>query len=114
MRTNRVHYLYQKLSKKLDHKLNGKAFLLIFISVMFLSACGIKGNLYQTPAQTVNPKDKAPLQVEQGQQQNSDTRVTPQEKAIVTLAPSQKQHAVSQPTELTKQATSHSTAPVNE
>lgn len=114
MRSNRDHYLYQKLSKKLDHKLNVKSFLLIFISIMFLSACGIKGNLYQTPAQVVNPKDKAPSQVEQGQQKNIDTSEATQEKAIETLAPSQYQRAVSQPTELTTQATSQSTAQVNE
>ena len=49
MRTNRLHYLHQKLQQKLKLK----SILLAFVAATFLSACGIKGKLYQTPEQAV-------------------------------------------------------------
>ncbi len=49
MRTIRLRYLQKKLSQKLKFK----AILLTFVASLFLSACGIKGDLYQTPKQPV-------------------------------------------------------------
>ena len=45
MRTNRLHYLLPKLPFK--------SLLLALTASFFLSACGIKGDLYQTPEQAV-------------------------------------------------------------
>ena len=81
MRTNRLHYLHQKPRQKLKFK----SILLTFVAVIFLSACGIKGDLYQTP-----------------------------EQAVTTLDESQKQQAIQQPIEQKEQATGQSTEQVKE
>jgi len=49
MRIIRLRYLQTKL----PYKFNLKALLLAFVASLFLSACGIKGDLYQTPEQPV-------------------------------------------------------------
>ncbi len=49
MRTIRLRYL----QKQLPQKLKFKTLLLTFVASLFLSACGIKGDLYQTPEQPV-------------------------------------------------------------
>lgn len=102
MCTNRLHYLYQKLHQKLKLK----SFLLIFASVMFLSACGIKGNLYQTPEQAVTPKGKVTGQRDASQAVNRDKSVAAQEKVMITLDESKKQQAVQQSIEQTNHSVS--------
>ncbi len=49
MRTIRLRYVQEKLQQKL----NVKTLLLTFMATVVLSACGIKGDLYQTPEQAV-------------------------------------------------------------
>ena len=66
MRTNRPHNLYQKL----DQKLQLKSILQAFVAVTFLSACGIKGDLYQTPEQAVTPKGDTVVQDPEIEEQN--------------------------------------------
>ncbi|MEI6895851.1 MAG: lipoprotein [Colwellia sp.] len=48
----------RKTLNYLPCKLKFKSTLLIFAVTIFLSACGIKGELYQTPVQADLPKDK--------------------------------------------------------
>lgn len=106
MRTNRLHYLHQNLHQKVKIK----SFLLTFISVIFLSACGIKGDLYQTPEQAVVAKDTVAEQGVVNQEKNTSKRVEPQGKSVLTLDESQKKQAVQQ----TEQATDQSTVQVKE
>jgi predicted small lipoprotein YifL len=108
MRTNRLHNLHQKL----DQKLQLKSILLTFITVTFLSACGIKGNLYQTPEQAVPPKDEVVVQDDESQVKNVNEEVGSQ--PVTTLDESQKKQAVQQSVEQTQQATSQSTDQVKE
>lgn len=108
MRTNRLHNLHQKL----DQKLQLKSILLTFITVTFLSACGIKGNLYQTPEQAVPPKDEVVAQDDESQVKNVNEEVGSQ--PVTTLDESQKKQAVQQSVEQTQQATSQSTDQVKE
>lgn len=112
MRTNRLHNLHQKL----DQKLQLKSILLTFITVTFLSACGIKGNLYQTPEQAVPPKDEVVAQDDESQVKNVNEEVGSQ--PVTTLDESQKkqavQQSVQQSVEQTQQATSQSTDQVKE
>ena len=84
MRTNRLHYLHQMP----DKKLNFKSILLTFIAAIYLSACGIKGDLYQTPEQGVIPQSTVV--------EPSDESKKP---AVNTLDDSVQQQAVQQPTE---------------
>jgi predicted small lipoprotein YifL len=51
MRTNRLHYLLPKLPFK--------SLVLALTASVFLSACGIKGDLYQTPEQAVVESEDA-------------------------------------------------------
>ena len=108
MRTNRLHNLHQKL----DQKLQLKSILLTFITVTFLSACGIKVNLYQTPEQAVPPKDEVVVQDDESQVKNVNEEVGSQ--PVTTLDESQKKQAVQQSVEQTQQATSQSTDQVKE
>lgn len=113
MRTNRLHYLYQKHAKKRDHKLSSKSLSLIFISAMLLSACGIKGDLYQTPV--VSSKDITSSKAEQeGREKNSATIVSPQEKPTKTLASPPKQSTILQSIKQSNHSASKVTAQVNE
>lgn len=108
MRTNRLHNLQQKLEQKLQLK----SILLTLITVTFLSACGIKGNLYQTPEQAVPPKDEVVAQNDENQEKNVNEEVGAQ--PVTTLDESQKKQAVQQSVEQTQQATSQSTDQVKE
>ncbi len=108
MRTNRLHNLQQKLEQKLQLK----SILLPLITVTFLSACGIKGNLYQTPEQAVPPKDEVVAQDDESQEKNVNEEVGSQ--PVTTLDESQKKQTVQQSVEQTQQATSQSTDQVKE
>jgi predicted small lipoprotein YifL len=100
MRTNRLHYLHQMP----DKKLNFKSILLAFIAAIFLSACGIKGDLYQTSEQAVTPQDKAVAQRDEGQKAGINKRVESQESAVITLDESQTTTPfVKQPTDQVKE-----------
>jgi hypothetical protein len=57
MCTKRLHYLLPKLKLK--------TLLLTFVASLFLSACGIKGDLYQTPEQPVIEKEAVESDVKQ-------------------------------------------------
>ncbi|WP_082606383.1 MULTISPECIES: LPS translocon maturation chaperone LptM [Colwellia] len=74
MSTNRQRYLHRNL--------NIKKILLTFLAAVFLSACGIKGDLYQTPEQAVT---------EPAEQNQAQT--------VTRLDESKKQQAVQQPIE---------------
>ncbi len=106
MRTNRLCYLHQKL--------NIKSILLTFVVVTFLSACGIKGDLYQTPEQAVTPKAETVAQSDKSHKKNTSKSVASQEQLVTTLDESQKQQVVQQPTEQIEQATDQSTDQVKE
>jgi len=99
MRTNRLHNLHQKL----DQKLQLKSILLTFISVTFLSACGIKGDLYQTPEQAVTPKGETVAQNAESLEKNISEKVESQ--PVTVLDESQKKQAVQPPIEQIKQST---------
>ena len=94
MRTNRLHYLYQKLPQKLKLK----SILPTFIAVTFLSACGIKGDLYQTAKQTVTPKGDMVAQSDESQENTIGNSVASEDQSVTTLDESQKQQAVQQST----------------
>jgi len=57
MCTKRLHYLLPKLKIKTH--------LLTFVASLFLSACGIKGDLYHSPEQPVTEKETAEVDVSQ-------------------------------------------------
>ncbi len=97
MRTNRHHYLQQKPPQKL----NFISFLLTFVAVIFLSACGIKGDLYQTPEQALIPKDKVVEQRDDSQEKSTSKSVESSGQVVTTLDESQKQQAVKLSTEQT-------------
>ena len=84
MRITRLRYLQQKSHQEL----NFKTILLIFITTIFLSACGIKSDLYETPEQAVEKKDAA-----------IEPSVKSQAKSVIKVDESQKQQAVQQPIE---------------
>ena len=107
MRTNRLHYLHQKLSQKLKLK----SILPTFVVVTFLSACGIKGDLYQTAKQTVTPKGDMVAQSDESQENTIGNSVASEDQSVTTLDESQKQQAVQQPIE---QTTDQSTDQVKE
>jgi predicted small lipoprotein YifL len=93
MCTNTLSYLQRKL--------NFKFILLAFIATTFLSACGIKGDLYQTPEQAVMSQDKTVAQSDADQKTNIKKSVEPQEPAVITLDDSKQQQAVQQSAEQT-------------
>ena len=96
MRTNRLHYLDQKPHQEL----NIKAILLALVASIFLAACGIKGDLYQTPEQAVISKDKVIAPSDEGQNENIKKSVkSPQKETVSTLEEPQKKQAVEQLTE---------------
>ena len=97
MRTNRPHNLYQKL----DQKLQLKSILQAFVAVTFLSACGIKGDLYQTPEQAVTPKGDTVVQDPEIEEQNISEKVESQ--PVTMLDTSQKKQAVEQTEQSTDQ-----------
>jgi predicted small lipoprotein YifL len=72
MCTNTLSYLQRKLKFK--------SILLTFVATIFLSACGIKGDLYQTPEQAVTPKDKVVAQRDEGQKAGINKSVESQEQ----------------------------------
>ncbi|NQY50199.1 MAG: hypothetical protein HRT50_14065 [Colwellia sp.] len=86
MRTNRLRYLQQKLHRTLHIK----SILLAILGAILLSACGIKGDLYQTPEQVIT---------EQNTEQDKITkqRDESQEKPVTTLDGAEKNSAVQQP-----------------
>lgn len=86
MRTNRLRYLQQKLHRTLHIK----SILLAILGAILLSACGIKGDLYQTPEQVVT---------EQSNEQDKVTkqRDESQEKPAKTLDEAETNSAVQQP-----------------
>ena len=87
MCTKRLHYLLPKLKVK--------TLLLTFIASLFLSACGIKGDLYQTPEQPVTEKETV----------ESDVKQVPEEMASEDID-SEQQPVVQQQTEkVSKQPT---------
>ena len=73
MRTNRLRYLQQKLQRTLHIK----SILLAILGAILLSACGIKGDLYQTPEQVVteqsNEQDKVTKQRDESQEKPEKT-----------------------------------------
>jgi predicted small lipoprotein YifL len=78
MRTIRLQYL----QKKLHQKSTFKPLLLTFIATLFLSACGIKGDLYQTPAQPVTEKETTEIDVDKAQD-DSQKSLKPEKEPIV-------------------------------
>ncbi len=96
MRTNRLHNLDQKPNIKSRFT----SFSLAFLTAISLSACGIKGDLYQTPAKAVIPKDNVVEQSGEGQNTRINKSVEQQETVVTTLDDSQNQQAV-QPSQTT-------------
>ncbi|NQZ27469.1 MAG: hypothetical protein HRT55_14265 [Colwellia sp.] len=86
MRTNRLRYLQQKLHRTLHIK----SILLAILAAILFSACGIKGDLYQTPEQEVT---------EQSSEQDKVTKQRDEsyEKPVTTLDEAEKNPAVQQP-----------------
>lgn len=89
MRTNRLHYLHQKLRLK--------SILLAFIAVTLLSACGIKGKLYQTPEQAVTPGAEAVAKSNESKEQSASVEL----QSVASLDEAQKKPIVQQPIEQT-------------
>jgi predicted small lipoprotein YifL len=110
MRTNRLHYLHQMP----DKKFNFKSILLTFIAAIFLSACGIKGDLYQTPEQAVIPQDKVVEQNDTSEKIHIKKSVKPQDLTVITVDESEQQQAVLQSTEQTTSLVKQPTDQVKE
>jgi len=90
MRIIRLRYLQTKL----PHKFNFKALLLAFVASLFLSACGIKGDLYQTPEQPVTETETVEVDDNKAQTEEinksleSDKQLTEQsEEPVLEPAP---------------------------
>ena len=97
MRITRLRYLQQK-----SHlELNFKAILLTFITAIFLSACGIKSDLYETPEQAVVEKDTVVEQSKESRGKSASTSVARQENSVIKGDESKKQQVVQQPIEQT-------------
>lgn len=103
MCTNRLHNLQQKLEQKLPLK----SILLACVAITFLSACGIKGDLYQTPEQAVSQKNE--LATQDVEKQNESMAVGVESQPVTMLNESPKKQAAQQSVEQTEQATSQST-----
>ena len=86
MRTNRLRYLQQKLQRTLHIK----SILLAILAAILFSACGIKGDLYQTPEQEVTEQSTK-------QDQLTKQRDEGQEQPVITLDEVEKNSAVQQP-----------------
>ena len=71
MRINTLNFL--------QCKLNIKSTLLVFITAIFLSACGIKGKLYETPESVETPQEKSTTSSEA-----SEVSVTPNSQVLPT------------------------------
>ena len=111
MRTKRLRYLQQKLHQELQFK----AILLIFIAVTFLSACGIKGDLYETPEQPAAEQNKVTEQGEVSQESGLSNTVEPMKKSEKTLDESEKQQVTQQPIgQAVISSDKQSTAPIKE
>ncbi|HBY84836.1 MAG TPA: hypothetical protein DEO86_03090 [Colwellia sp.] len=95
MRTIRLHYLHQKL----DQKLKLKSILLALVAATSLSACGIKGKLYQTPEQAVTPNVEAAAQGDDSKEQSVSENVESQ--SVTMLEEAQKKQVVQSPIEQT-------------
>jgi len=78
MRTIRLCYSQQKLPQKLKLK----TLLLTFFTTLFLSACGIKGDLYQTPEQPVTEQETTELDANKAQ--DDSNKALEREKKPVT------------------------------
>ncbi|MCJ8296906.1 MAG: lipoprotein [Colwellia sp.] len=89
MHTNRLHYFLRNL--------NIKSILLAIIAIFLVSACGIKGDLYQTPEQVITEQS-----TEQGHEQSNEKYkiIEPsnksQEPSVTTLDEADKKPAVQQ------------------
>ena len=99
MRTNRLHYLHQIPDKKINFKL----ILLTFIVTIFLSACGIKGDLYKTPEQAVTSQNNVVEQNDASQKVSIKKSVEPQNLTVITADESKQKQAVLQPTDQVKE-----------
>ena len=94
MRTNRLRYLQQKLHRTLHIK----SILLAILAAILFSACGIKGDLYQTPEQVVTEQGTE----QDNEQSNENDKVAElsevsQEQSVTTLDEAEKNPAVQQP-----------------
>ncbi|WP_231731447.1 LPS translocon maturation chaperone LptM [Colwellia sp. TT2012] len=84
MSTNRPRYLHRNL--------NFKTILLTFIAAIFLSACGIKGDLYQAPEQGNEASNETGNVAEQADKS--------QEKSVTASDESKKKQSVQSPIKL--------------
>jgi len=107
MRTKRLRYLQKKAHQEMKYK----SILLIFIAVTFLSACGIKGDLYETPEQQAVEQNKVTGQGEVSQEIGLSNTVEPMKKSEKTLDDSEKQQPIGQ---AVISSDKQSTAPIKE
>ena len=81
MRTKRLRDLH----KKPHQELKFKSTLLALFSAILLSACGIKGDLYETPEQPATEQNKVTEQGEVSQDKGISHTADPNKKAEKTL-----------------------------
>jgi len=77
MRIKRLRYL----DKKSHQEFKFKSILLAFFTAIILSACGIKGDLYETPEQPATEQNKVSEQGDVGQDNGLSENADSQKKA---------------------------------
>jgi cytoskeletal protein RodZ len=111
MRTKILRYLH----KKSHQELKFKSILLAFFTAIFLSACGIKGDLYETPEQPATEQNKVSEPDEISQVNDISDSAESKKKVEKTLDESDKQTTAQQPIEpATTPSDKQSTAPIKE
>jgi hypothetical protein len=111
MRIKRLGYLHKKLL--LEFKF--KSILLGFFTAIFLSACGIKGDLYETPKQPAIEKNIVSEQSEVSQENGLSDSADSKKKVERILDESEKQQTTQEPIEqVVTPSGKQSTAPIKE
>ncbi|KGJ97671.1 LPS translocon maturation chaperone LptM [Colwellia psychrerythraea] len=92
MRSKRLRYLQQKLHQEFKFK----STLLAFFATILLSACGIKGDLYETPEPVVSEENKVTESGEDSQESDVNKSAESQQKSATTPDEVEQQEAVPQ------------------
>jgi len=111
MRIKRLRYLH----KKAHQEFKFKSILLAFFTAIFLSACGIKGDLYETPEQPATENNKVSEQGEVSQANDISDSAESKKKVEKIFDESEKQQTAQQAIEQTvTPSDKQSTAPIKE
>ncbi|WP_157443197.1 lipoprotein [Colwellia piezophila] len=95
MRIKRLRYR----QKKFHQESKFKSILLTFFAAIFISACGIKGDLYETPEQASSEQNTMTEQGAVSQKNGVSQPADSQKKSVTMLEKSEQPQAAQQPIE---------------